>query len=866
MKSYEGNNTSRRQFLKSAALGGVGLATGGINVQSVLVSHAVKPLVLAKRGKSPYSICLSESASSSERHAAEELQKFLEEMSGARLPIVTDAEDPAGDLVLVGDSKQIQKLGSNIPFATLGTEGFVLRTEGSHLVIAGGKPRGTLYGVYEFLEKLGCRWFTTEVSVIPKKSTLVVEPLNETHQPVFEYRELEMAETRNKDWAVRNRLNGDFHGLDESTGGRVSYYPFVHSFYIILPPEKYFQDHPEYYAFVDGRRRGEDAQLCLTNPEVLRLTIETVRKWFDEHPETHICSVSQNDRRGWCECDNCRRVEQEEGGAHSGPMLRFVNAVAAEVGKSHPDKLIDTLAYWGSEVPPLKARPLSNVRIRLCPIGACNGQPYEHCVHNEYFLNHLRGWAKITNQLYIWHYATNFKHYLLPFPNFDELAADIPMYKKHGVVGIFMAADGEYGEENAELRSYVIARLLWNPTVDMNGILNEFMAAFYGHAAEPMRAYFELLHRQVRLAPRGRGFHTWIYTEPGAPYLSEDFLAQATKLFRQAETAANDEATRRRVRKARLSIDYVKLMRSKTYAVRGGSYAPANLDRLTEDFHGFMKDARSFGVTSLHEGYLLEDDEKQFSKYMKPYSVATLESATLRVVVAPELSGRIIRMIDKAANLDVVYHPDPGARSYPDLGGLGLWVYSDYATLGLHEIASDPYEAVWEVESQPGLRELRLTGTCANGLRMGRTIRLSADKPVVHTETTLQNTSSSVLDAVLHSRCDAGPKHIEESVVNFHSQQGKTVLRRLLSPELEPSGSQWYEGSEQADGEWTLSGFGNGSSVVNHFPKDQVTRGLVIWSAKAETLVRMGLWSTKRSLGPGETLELEADYEIRAAR
>ena len=395
--------------------------------------------MLAKQGKSTYSILISGSASPSEQHGAEELQKFLEAMSGARLPIVTDREEPAGDWVLVGDSEPLQKLGLKIPFATLGTEGFVLRTEGKHLVIAGGKQRGTLYGVYAFLEKLGCRWFTTEVSVIPKKSTLVVEPLHESQQPAFEYREPQIAEACDKDWAVRNRLNGGSQRLDESTGGKINYYPFVHSFYQILPPEKYFHDHPEYYALVDGKRRGEDAQLCLTNPEVLRLTIQTVLQWMDEHPETHICSVSQNDHRGWCECDNCQRVEQEEGGAHSGPILRFVNAVAAEMAKSHPDKLIDTLAYWYSEAPPLKARPLPNVRIRLCPIGACNGQPYERCVHNEYFLEHLRGWAKITNQLYIWHYVTNFQHYLLPFPNFDELAADIPMYKKHGVVGIFLA-------------------------------------------------------------------------------------------------------------------------------------------------------------------------------------------------------------------------------------------------------------------------------------------------------------------------------------------------------------------------------------------------------------------------------------------
>jgi len=861
MQSSDGNNANRRQFLKSAVLSGVGMAAGGISIQPASADTSKKPLVLAKQGKSTYSILISAAAPPSEQRAAGELQRFIEEMTGARLPIITDATEQDGNLMLVGDSNRVQKLGLKIPFDTLGAEGFVLRTEGEHLVIAGGKPRGTMYGVYTFLERLGCRWFTTEVSVIPKKPTLVVKALNEWQKPAFEYREPFFTEAADKDWAARNRVNGSFQRLDASTGGKISYFPFVHSFYTILPPQQYFQDHPEYYALVDGKRRGDDAQLCLTNPDVLRLTIQTVLKWIDEHPEASIFSVSQNDTRGWCECENCQRIEQEEGGAHSGPILRFVNAVAAEVGKTHPDKLIDTLAYWYSEPPPLKVRPLPNVRIRLCPIGVCEGHAYDHCVHDRYFLNDLQAWGKITDQLYIWHYVTNFAHYLLPFPDFDELAADIPMYKKNGVVGIFLEGDAAPGGggENAELRSYVMARLLWNPNVDVDETVNEFMAAYYGKAARAMRAYFDLQHRQVRLPPEGQGHHMWIYTRPGAPYMSPDFLAQATKLLEEAESTAADEATRRRVQKARLSIDYVKLMHAKAFIVQDGLYAPGNLDQLEENFRAFLKDTRSFGITEFHEGRRLEEDETEFAKYIKPYRVATLESPALRVIVAPELSGRIISIIDKATHTDVVHRPDPGEHSYPDLSGLGVFVFADY-------ILGKPYDAVWELEAQPGPLEIHLAGTCPNGLKMQRTIRLLTDRPAVHTETTVENTGGSAADAVLSSRCDAGPKDIEESVVNFLSQDGKTVQRRLLAPGQEPSGSQWYDGSEQPDGEWTLTGVGSQMAVVNSFPKDQATRCLVNWTGKAGSRVTMTVWSAKRTLAPGETLKLEADYEISQSR
>jgi len=861
MENPNHNDKSRRQFLKSAVLSSVGLATGRIRALSAPLNAAKEPLSLVKQGKSTYSICTSETASPSEKRAAEELQKFLEEMSGARLPIVTDSETPEGDLVLVGNSKLVQQLAPRIPFERLGSEGFALRTAGNRLLIVGGAQRGTMYGVYTFLEKLGCRWYTRDVSVIPKKSTLTVEPLDEIQKPAFEYREPFFREASDKDWAARNKVNGSAMNLDDSTGGKFVYFPFVHTFYLILPPDKYFGDHPEYYALVDGKRRNERAQLCLTNPNVLQLTIKTVLEWIEQHPEASIYSVSQNDCEGWCECDNCMRVEQEEGGAHSGPILRFVNAVAAEVAKQHPEKLIDTLAYWYSEPPPLHARPLPNVRIRLCPIGACEAHAYEICKEDAYFMNHLRAWSKITNQLYIWHYVTNFSHYLLPFPDFDELAADIPLYGKNGVVGIFL--EGDYAEggggENAELRSYVMARLLWNPRVDVNKIINEFLTTCYGKAARPMRAYFDLLQRQVRPAPQGKGNHMWIYTSPGAPYLSEEFLAQSLKLFHEAETAADDDAAKARVGKARLSIDYVRLMHAKAFEVRAGSYAPANLEQLKESFQSFMKDVRSFGITQLHEGVGLNVDEENFSKFIKPYHVATLENAALRIDVAPELSGRIIRMIDRKTGKDALHRPDPGERLYPDVGGLSVFVYPDY-------LAARPYEAKWELEPQTGQTELRLTGTFPNGLKAGRVIRLEKDQPVVHTETALENGGASALDVVLQSRFLVGSRSLDWAVLSFRQQNGKAVEQKLIEPGQEPRGSKVYDGLEQPNGEWVFADAGTGEGLVNRFPKDQVSRCFAQWTGKTESAVTMGLWSAKRSLAPGEALKLEADYGIHKAK
>jgi hypothetical protein len=347
----------------------------------------------------------------------------------------------------------------------------------------------------------------------------------------------------------------------------------------------------------------------------------------------------------------------------------------------------------------------------------------------------------------------------------------------------------------------------------------------------------------------------WIYTNPGASYLSQDFIAQSLKLFQEAEAAANDDATRTRVRKARLSIDYVRLLHAKAFEVRDGSYAPADLDGLKENFQSFMKDVRSFGITELHEGSKLSEDEENFNNRIKPYRVATLQNAALRVDVAPELSGRIIRLIDRRSGHDLLRRPDPGERSYPDTGGLSVLVNSDY--LGR------TYETTWEMEAQTEPTELRLTGTYSNGLKASRVIGLRKNEPVLHTETALENHGDSALDVVLQSRCVAGPRNIEESSISFRRQDGKTTQHKLIEAGQEPRGAETYDGAEQPDGEWMLSEAGPGLALVNRFPKDQVSRCFARWTGKTENSLIMGIWSVKRSLAPGETLRLEADYGIR---
>jgi hypothetical protein len=807
-----------------------------------------RPVDLVKEGKSEYSICLARDASPSEKRAAAELQRFLEEMSGARLPI-GDCTAATGGMVFVGRSAALDRLRPGVPFEQLGPEGYVLKTSGPHVIIAGGRLRGTMYGVYGFLEKLGCRWFTREVSRIPKKRNIRIEDLDETQKPAFEYREPYFTEAFDGDWAARNRANGAFMKLDPSMGGKVVYYPFVHSFYHMLPPEKYFKDHPEYYSFIDGKRRADRGQLCLTNPEVLRLSVDVVREWIRQHPDATIFSVSQNDWTGWCECDNCRRAEQEEGGEHSGPLLRFVNQIAEQIGKEHPDKLIDTLAYWYTENPPLKVRPRPNVRIRLCPIGVCEAHPYEACTRSAYFMKNLRAWSEITNQLYIWHYNTNFTHYMSPFPDFDELAADIPMYRKHGVVGVFL--EGAYppggGAENAELRSYIMARLLWDPRANVQEGIREFTDAVYGKAAPFIREYLDLMHREVRTPPQGLGMHLWIFN---VPRFSTGFTAEARRLFAQAEGAAENDVIRSRVRQARLPVEYIEYLRAHEFSVRGGVYAPADLTVLTERFRSFYAALRGFSISSIREGVDLDVMEKEFADNIKPYPVVTAENAAVRVDVVPGLNGRIIRMTDPGSGRDALARVDPGDRGYPNLAGWVVSAYTDY-----HARSGMP--CTWTVDPVEQAGRISLTGTLGRGLILNRTLELAPDG-TVRTVATVRNTGQEPVDVALQVRVDLDPGEPDRSVFEWKQRDGKDVALNFVQPEREPTGNENYLGEDQPDGECRLTTAGRERTTTFRFNATQVARTFVNWTAKGIPRATIGLWSPQVHLAPTQSLTLES--------
>ena len=517
-------------------------------------------------GKSDYRIAIDGSASESERWAAGELRRWMKEISGIEMPIQPLDMSYPGHQIIIGHNQLIkEKTGDYAPADQ--DESFRYCNSGADILIYGGKGRGTMYGVMAFLEnEFGCRWYTPTVNNIPKRDELVFNYFEHSEHPGVRVRNDFYAEAFNPEWAAQNRVNGAM-GYRKQPGGVESYWA-VHTFYPLMPPTEFFSNHPEYYSLIDGKRIFEQAQLCLSNPDVLKIITERIKKRMRESPEYLIYDVSQNDWYNPCQCEKCQEIVKREGG-ESGIMIWFVNQIAESVEKEFPDKFIGTLAYLYTRTPPKHIHPRSNVVVRLCSIECCFSHDFKTCPENQSFLKDLTTWSTLAPHLYIWDYVVDFAHFLLPYPNFKVLQPNIQTFRDNNSIGIM--EQGAYqcrGGEFAELRSYLIAKLFWNPECDADKVIDDFINGYYGRSGKLVRQYFDKL--QGRITPEA---HIHPNLSPDDRIFSEQFIKESFNIFEEAKKVADNPDVLRRVELSSLPVLYLKCRRFPVLAKYDGSYA-----------------------------------------------------------------------------------------------------------------------------------------------------------------------------------------------------------------------------------------------------------------------------------------------------
>ena len=568
-------------------------------VVTLCTSLGLSAIAISEDAHAKAIIVVAAAAPEPEQHAAKELVGFLGQITGATFEIATQ-EKAGASCIFVGPAAARQ---ADRQFSTegLGAEGVVIRTVGDDLVLAGGPPRGTLYAVYTFLEdQLGCRWWSSTESTIPKKPTISVGEVNTQYVPPLEYRSAFWFDAFDGDWAVRNKCNGQSHRLDDKRGGRHIYEGFVHTFYPLIPPEKYFAAHPEWFSEINGKRTTEHAQLCLTNEEMRKELVKNLKERLRNNPAATIASVSQNDWHGNCQCQNCAAIEKEEG-SPAGLMLRFVNAVAADIEPAFPNVAISTLAYQYTRKPPALTKPRHNVIVQLCSIECSFCKPLAD-ERNKAFRDDIVGWSKMSERLYIWDYTTNFRHYVMPHPNLRVLGPNVKFFADHNVKGIFeQGAYQSYGSEMAELRAWVLAKLLWEPTRDGEKLANEFIEGYYGPAAPEIKAYLKTTHDAIEQSGDWLG----CFESHTAKFLSFDTLARGWQHLQAAEAAAQSDPTLQfRVQVAELPVMYTFILRwndLREAAKAAGADWPLP-PSAKETYDQFLTIAKKKNVTQLSEG------------------------------------------------------------------------------------------------------------------------------------------------------------------------------------------------------------------------------------------------------------------------
>ena len=374
---------------------------------------------------------------------------------------------------------------------------------------------------------LGCRFYAPDAEFVPRQAIIrVPKNWNRTYEPPITTRTVHSRLFyENPEFAYKRKVTVDaFPGYVPAAR--------VHTFHRFVPEAKYYAEHPEYYALRNGRRIP--TQLCLTNPAVLKLVKDTVAALLVAHPEAEVISVSQDDNQQYCQCEQCSAIDEREG-SPSGTMIEFVNKVA----EAFPEKTISTLAYQYTRKAPLNIKPAENVLITLCSIECDRSGPIkDNC---EEFAQDLMEWGEKTDNIRIWDYTTQFTNFLAPFPNLHTLQPNIQLFEKNGANWIF-EQHSRHPSELFELRSYLTAKLLWNPEEDADAIIRDFVEGYYEEAGPHVLQYINKIHEALKADPE---FFLFLYGDPSQAFesfLSPELLVQYDSWFNEAEAGGCSEA------------------------------------------------------------------------------------------------------------------------------------------------------------------------------------------------------------------------------------------------------------------------------------------------------------------------------------
>lgn len=536
-----------------------------------LHSMAAPPKTLDVRTMGDWSIVVAETAMESEKYAAVEFRDFFEQATGHHLPVRPDSASETNN-VFVGASDALEN--SNLARALdreYADEELRIVIGRDNIAIVGGRPRGVLFGVYQFLEDaMGVRFLAKDYTHVPRYAAGDADvrhgqlaTMDYSYNPPIECRFVGFGDFQDNtgQFAARLRANGRYSGdgnppeeWRKKLGGHNRKGLILHNITAWTGFSQ--EDHPEYFALGrDGKRAS--AQPCFSHPAVIdRMTERVLAALKDYGPNSQI-AMAQWDA-GLCRCERCEDLVRQDGRDPDGdggeswgaPMFLAINHVAREVAKVRPDVTIATYAYAPSARPPLNIQMEPNVRIQYATYNACQLHPFDSlsCPNNMKYTEDLRQWGKISTGMMYWYYGMgSFTDFFAPPLVLRMAGPHVRTLVANKGTSFFIQGDPIIF---AELVQYVYAKLLWDPRVDTFDVINEFVDLYYGKAAGPVAEFLRLADNELRRHsdhPNCNGPNIFA----GYGY-SQELGWRGIELFNEALELAETPEVKSRVEKASL--------------------------------------------------------------------------------------------------------------------------------------------------------------------------------------------------------------------------------------------------------------------------------------------------------------------------
>lgn len=477
----------------------------GIVGSFLMLVFLASPLLAEQRLAEFQRVVIADQPSAVEKAAADELAHYAGRVVQRELPIVAWSKlsaDAPGLSFFVGVGVAEKVLQA--PLGAWSDEEYLLRSTPRGLLLAGhesaGDPwslrtsAGAMLAVYTLLDDhLGVRWFWPGHAGehVPTRPDATIPTLDVRRRPQFEIRSIQLGYTRyhtpefaeaSRRWSRRARL------------GWVRSAVFGHAWFdaFNLRNDSSFREHPEWFALVDGKRRPP--QMCTTNPAVIERMVDYVLRG-----KLDIMNISPSDGGGFCQCDDCRRLDVPGVLAYDGktPQLSdriftYANEIARRVREQNPERGVGMFAYTFYNRPPLRIERLEpNLYLSFVYQAAAHRNPQNLTEWRQ----SVAGWQKLGAKLVAREGWGNHYYHDLPLVHDQQIIANLAEARRLG----FVAAYGEGSKSFATQapNHWAIVRMMWNPEQDTTRVMPEFFASAYGPAAEPMAAYFATYRRAL---------------------------------------------------------------------------------------------------------------------------------------------------------------------------------------------------------------------------------------------------------------------------------------------------------------------------------------------------------------------------------